>query len=89
MIDHGVAILPAALSRFLLWILSLRLFFSATGPTPDDCRCGGGHLYSPSVFGPWFYDAAMVYNCSLEVTVKCCQLYGAICTTHVWAPSLL
>jgi hypothetical protein len=40
---------------------------SATGPTPDDCRCGGGHLYAETAFGPWWYDPIEIFNCTLHV----------------------
>lgn len=54
--SHPVAPLPPPLRRC-----------SATGPTPDDCRCGGGHLYAETAWGPWWYDPVMVYNCTLRV----------------------
>lgn len=37
-----------------------------TGGT-DDCRCAGGHMYAEDVFGPWFVDEQLIYNCSLSV----------------------
>lgn len=39
----------------------------ATGPTPDDCRCAGGHLFAPSLLGPWYADPVSIYNCTLSV----------------------
>jgi hypothetical protein len=40
-------------------------YCNAMGPEVTDCRCGGGHMYATSIFGPWFYDADMIFNCSL------------------------
>ena len=40
---------------------------SPTGATPDDCRCGGGHMYAEQFMGPWFLDMDMVFNCTLLV----------------------
>jgi hypothetical protein len=40
---------------------------SPTGPTPDDCRCGGGHLFAPTLMGPWYADPLSIFNCTLEV----------------------
>lgn len=40
---------------------------SATGPTPDDCRCAGGHLMAPSINGHWYADPQSIYNCTVQV----------------------
>lgn len=40
---------------------------SPTGPTPDDCRCAGGHMFAESVWGPWYVDTTVLFNCTLQV----------------------
>ena len=40
---------------------------SPTATDPYDCRCGGGHMYSEQLTGPWFYDLSLVFNCTLSV----------------------
>lgn len=37
------------------------------GPNPSQCDCTGGHMYAPSLMGPWFVDLDVVYNCTLRV----------------------
>lgn len=38
-----------------------------TGPSPNDCRCAGGHAYAPTLLGPWTFDDVPLWNCTLAV----------------------